>query len=341
MRPFTLAHASAIAALALSPVLVGCSNAQNQIGAVPAAPQSKARSSWMTPDAKNIKKLLYVSDEYTGQADVYDYKTLKLVGTLTLADAYGGECVDAKGDVYITQFGNASVVEYAHGGAKPIASFSTDGYTQGCSVDRNGDLAVGNFETLSFGQGDVQIFPRSGGSPQRYTSSECYEMSTPGYDHKGNLFVAATNGDQTFVCELPVGASSLRTVNVSQPIVDPGSVMWDGKHIAITDPGYQESNHTAIMRATESASGNLRIVGVTVLNGNCDGTLSAVGNTFIVGERNTPVNEKQGNAVIGINLWCNRFGNVGTDIWPYPAGGAPSANLPSGYDAVGAAVSIK
>jgi hypothetical protein len=329
----------AFAGLALC-VLADCSSAQKTIGATPAAPQSLPRSSWMALGAKKIEKLLYVSDEYAGSVDVYDYKTLKSVGMLSVAGAYGGECVDAKGDVYITQFGEASVIEYAHGGKEPLRSFTTDGYTEGCSVNRDGDVAVGNFESLSFGQGDVQVFPHSGGSPRRYTSSDCYEMSTPGYDNKGNLFVEATDGDQTFVCELPAGGSSLRTVQISQPIVSPGSVMWDGKYLALTDPGYQQSNHTAIMQATESASGDLTVVGVTLLNGNCDGSLSATGEPFIVGTRNTPVNDTQGKSVVGINLWCNHFGMMGTNIWPYPTGGAPTAELPSGYDSVGQAVSI-
>jgi hypothetical protein len=167
------------------------------------------------------------------------------VGTLTGLKVPYGERVDAKGDVYIANFGGASVVEYPHGGTKPIASFTTDGYTMDCSVDNKGDLAVGNFDNLSFGQGDVQGFFYGSSTPKRYTSGDCYEDWPPGYDPKGNLFVEGLSGNAT--------------------------------HEHVTSP-----------------------------SGTCDGSFVAVMQPF----------------------------------WAYPAGGAPVATLPSGYQSDGEAVSI-
>jgi hypothetical protein len=97
----------------------------------------------MSPDARTVKKLLYISDLSTNDVYVYDDQSGKAVGTLTGFNEPYGQCVDKKGDVWITNFQGKSVVEYAHGGAKPIHALNTDGSSDGCSVDpTTGNLAV-------------------------------------------------------------------------------------------------------------------------------------------------------------------------------------------------------
>src|SRR5579871_2767111 len=116
-------------------------------GPMPSLTKSvRAQRSWMLPSAKSIKKLLYVAGAATSTVYVYDYKTRALVGKLTGFLQPNGECVDAKGDIWITDWQATTTTEYAHGGTAPIATLYTQSEQTACSVDpTTGDLAVGTF----------------------------------------------------------------------------------------------------------------------------------------------------------------------------------------------------
>lgn len=258
--------------------------------------------------------VMYISDDY----DIYEYgKTLQTIGDNN--QPYG-ECVDAKGDTWITNFSGGTVVEYTHGGTQPIATLGTDGYSIGCSVSPNGDLAVANFSTAS-GIGNVQVFKHASGTPTNYSSQSAPYLWPPGYDAQGNLFVEAeTASGGVGVFGLPAGGSSLDPTPVPWTINVPGSVMWDGKYITFTDQeaGGPSANATTIYQARETKSG-LVPAGTTTLQDTCSGSQVDVVQPFIVGKKNTPVNKRQGALVIGGNLYCqNRL-----DAWKYPAGGQP------------------
>ncbi|HEX3368722.1 MAG TPA: hypothetical protein VHS56_04025, partial [Candidatus Cybelea sp.] len=85
------------------------------------------RPSYMQPDAGKKAALLYVGDWATNDVDVYDYANGKQVGTLTGFSEPYGQCVDAKGDIYITNFGAGNAVEYAHGGSTVLNTYSRVG----------------------------------------------------------------------------------------------------------------------------------------------------------------------------------------------------------------------
>lgn len=264
--------------------------------------------------------VMYLSDEAENVVDEY---TATLV-TLTGFNAPYGECVDARGNTWITNFSGESAAEYARGGTKPIATLNTNGYSIGCSVSPNGDLAVANFAGAN-GIGDIQVFKHASGAPTEYSNQEDYYFWPPGYDNKGNLFVEAQsyNGG-VGVAELPAGGSSLEPVSVNQTIYYPGSVMWDGKYITLTDQdagGNPSSPATTIYQMSEKPAGDLTVVGSTSLKDNCNGTQVDVVQPFIAGRKNTPVNKKQGELVIGGNLSCESR----VDAWKYPAGGEPIA----------------
>lgn len=283
--------------------------------------------SWMAPDAANIKRLLYVSDHHTDDVYVYDFRRRTLVGKLTgFHDPYG-QCVDAAGDVWITNFSGSSVVEYAHGRSKPLRTLATDGYSIGCSVAPQGDLSVANLTTSS-GAGDIEIWQNGTGTPSSYSNAQyCYYVWPPGDDNYGNMFVE-TNAS-SYVCELYYGGSQgLMPGNSGfyKPTINfPGGAMWDGEYITFTDQQYGGTNTTAIYQTTEEACGGLQIVGTTVLTDTCNDDDVGVTQPFIVGKENTPKNEVQGSLVVGGNLWCKHR----LDIWRYPAGGNPIWSLKS------------
>lgn len=95
--------------------------------------------------------------------------------------------------------------------------------------------------------------------------------------------------------------------------------MWDGKYITLTDQNYDATESTAIYQATESKSGNLKVVGTTDLTDTCNQTRADVPQPFIVGDLNTPVLRRQGTLVAGGNIACH----ARLDYWAYPF---PSGN---------------
>ena len=240
MRPQSLLTASAIAA-----VLTGCSGAPppgaSSAGYAPvdSASQAGARSngSWMAPEAKSID-LLYVSDLNTGDVDVYSYPAAKPEGKLKGFSAPHGECVDAAGDVFITSGNAGEILEYAHGGTKPINTLSDPGYfPKACSVDpKTGDLAVMNLPQTAL-SGDVAIYKHASGKPKSYTSSNLFFYYFDGYDSNGNLFVDGTAMDgRTFgLAVLVAGGKKFTPVSVNHEFVFPGGVQWVGQTLVVGD----------------------------------------------------------------------------------------------------------
>jgi len=281
-------------------------------------------NSWMSPEAKAVKKLLYVSDYDTGNVYVFSYGTGSLLGALSGVNGPQGQCVDARGNVWITALG--SVVEYAHGQIWPTKTLTTNGYGSGCSVSRDGDLAVANSAPESgSGPGDVQVWRHATGSPLTYYSNECPAPAPPGYDDDGNLYFQSVvyDGPQ-LVCLLPRGAKHIRQVSFDRRIDAAGSIQWDGKQLALTDSDYKQKKVTAIYRVQELRSGDLKLVGRTVLDDSCvNGYENEEYWLFIVGNKNTPVSREEGQAVVGGNMLCNNR----VSYWSYPGGGNPTKSL--------------
>jgi hypothetical protein len=282
--------------------------------AAPAMQDADRGVSWMAPNASRVKELLYVSDDASDDVYVYDYKALKLLGLLKGLRQPYGQCVDAHGNIWITDLTGQQVVEYAHGSIHWKKQLKTQGASVGCSVDpTSGNLAVANVKTTSSG-GNIRVFSSSG--YHDYSNGACYYLEQPGYDAAGNLYVEAYSSSNVVnVCELPRGGNSLTTVSVSQQIYAPSSVMWDGKYLTLADVNYNDSGSTAIYRTGEDTSGNLTVVGTTVLTDTCDGGNAEVWQPFIVGTQ-----------LVGFDTNCAKRQRI--SIWTYPTGGDPSKALP-------------
>jgi hypothetical protein len=284
-------------------------------------------SSWMLPQKKGVKSaLIYEGDYETNDVYVYDYSSGKLVGTLTGFEVPFGMCVDAKGDIYISNSNGGGTVEYAHGGTKVLNTYDTGPGPIGCSVDAKGDVAVTNFDY----PGEVTVF--SGGDPSKGTpySGACYYMWPMGYDHSGNLIGVGKNASGGVeYCALLSGGKSITLVSASGFTIDfPGGTMWDGKYIALADQEADGENQTGIVEATLSGS-TLTSHGEAILSCNPNSGFDLV-NPFVVGKKNTPVNNRRGKVVVGPG--CSGIG-----FWHYPKGGNPLksyGNDNSSYDAV-------
>ena len=260
--------------------------------------------SWMDPAYgvagahKKQKSLLYVGDDGTNDVYVYDFKSGKQVGTLTGFNGPYGMCVDATGDVYISNFDNGTVVEYAHGGTTVLNTYKSGGEPIGCSVDANGDVAA-----TSFDPGEVTVFARGDRSKGKtYSDPDCEFFWTAGYDDKGNLI---GEGEYSFIaaCALLAGAKSMTTLSESGITIDfPAGTMWDGKYVALGDQEAGGTFEDGVWPATLSGS-TLTAASQEVkfaLPPSC-GSYGDQVNPFILGKTNTPVNHHQGKVELGFD----------------------------------------
>jgi hypothetical protein len=293
--------------------------------------------SWMSPLAGGESKLLYVSAFNGDDVDVYDYPSGKQVGTLTGFSSPAGQCVDTKGDVYIANATNGAVDEYAHGGKKPIKTYTTSGDAYGCSVDKENDLAVTDFLGKSYSAGSITVFSKGSSKGVVYDDpADCYYIWPAGYDDKGNLVAIAENqaSEGVTFCALLKGSKSLTTLSASGfTIYSPDSTMWDGKYIALGDQQVGGGLQSGIVEATLSGS-TLTQRAQVVLSDDCDGDYTHVIQPFIVGRKNTPVNDRRSVAVVGGNDFCS----ADLRLWHYPNGGSPFKTFP--FQSGGQSVSI-
>jgi hypothetical protein len=250
----------AVSACAAVAMLAGCGGSQPPIGAPGAMPQSRALArhadrgtSWMLPEAKN-EDLIYAVGGCGGTC-ILSYPKGKLVGEIPgyFSNYFEALCSDSNGNVYLTD--DTQVVEFAHGGTTPIATFSLPG-TQafGCSVDpMTGNLAV------VFNISSVAVF--SSGSSNPAVFSALLEASYCGYDNSSNLFVDGYDSDKSALAELPKGGDSFEKLSLDQSVGQPGQVQWDGEHLSYEAIGRGQNTISQL-----SVSGSsVTVVGQTVL----------------------------------------------------------------------------
>ncbi|MGB8907337.1 MAG: hypothetical protein WCC84_01175 [Candidatus Cybelea sp.] len=224
-------------------------------------PHAARGHSWMLPEAKN-ETLLYVSNVYT--ITVYSFPKGKLVGTLSDFEKPYGECVDTKGNVYITDSSFGKIYEYAHGGTKPIKTLKDPEYVPyGCAVDpTTGNLAVANYSDASAREGDLAIYSKAKGYPKSYIGYDFYYYYYCGYDPKGNLYINGLNdyGENLEFGELAKGGTEIKDILLPNTVHFVGGVEWDGQYVAVGDGGvniyqYTFNNDKATLEGTTSLTG--------------------------------------------------------------------------------------
>lgn len=260
--------------------------------------------------------LLYVTDTVTSDVYVFSYPKGKLKQTLTGFRDPAGECADSQGNVFITNTGANTIVEYAHGGTKPIATLKDPGFFPvGCSVDsKTGNLAVTNVPSNYSTPGNVVIYRHAKGRPRgNYTDPNISQFLLCGYDAQGNLFVDGQNASYASAfAELPAGGTKLVDVKLDQQIQIAGGIQWDGKYVAIGD----QSNDTIYQFSFDGTQGTK--MGSTQLGG-----ATEVFQFWIDGSR-----------VVGPDTYGSDVG-----IWNYPAGGSPLKTIGGLYVPLGTVIS--
>jgi hypothetical protein len=280
-----------LATYALAATLAGCDRAQMLAG-VPPAPAGHLRS-WMASGAGR-RPLVYAGGDVASY--VFDFRSGKLVGTI--AETSFGTCSDTNGDVFFTQV--KRIVEYAHGGMKPIARFALGGTAYSCSVDpTSGDLAAVVFCLSKCGDEVVVLQPAE--HRRTYHDGTLDSLLFCAYDASGNLFVDGYNGSQFGLTELPKGARHFATVTLKKTIRFGAQIQWDGQDLAI-----QTSEHPRIYQVSVSGSA-AKIVHTIKLTG--------------VGNRATQSWIADGKIAVPTGERSKRPDEI--FFWDYPAGGNP------------------
>jgi hypothetical protein len=253
--------------------------------------------SWMAPEAKN-EDLLYISNVYT--VTVYSYPKGKHVGTLKGFYRPIGECSDKAGDVFIAN--GDTIVEYRHGGKKPIQTLTFPGYAaQLCSTDpTTGNLAV--TWDKGFSQGYVAVYQDAKGTAALYSNGNML-FSFCGYDNMGNLYVDGQYGEKQSdfaFAELPKGSGTLKSITLNQSIEFAGPVQWDGRYVAVGDNEAERIYQFTISGSSGTLEGTMSL-----------GDAQSIEQWWIDGKRVV------GSDDIPSTVW----------YWSYPAGGSATKSI--------------
>ncbi|HEY1883656.1 MAG TPA: hypothetical protein VGG51_11510 [Candidatus Cybelea sp.] len=276
-------------------------------------PQSRPIQIPVQPD-KHKKKSAdeYISNFYASSILEFNYpKSNSSVGTVGGSTDPQGMCtMNGKGTWWVVSSGSDQVLEYKAGGTSPITTLSvTAGEPAGCSVNSKGDVAVS-----ILGAGDVVVFAGGKGSGTTIGNGLASSYFL-GYDKAGDLFVDGKNAGSTFAfAEMKAGGKTFSPITVSNSILFPGQVQYDGTYITIND---QEAHD--IYQYTVKGS-KATVKGTVALNGTSDCV-----QTWIAGKL----------------VYCPDAGNENATVFKYPAGGNAVATLSGSFDGPIGSVSVK
>jgi hypothetical protein len=246
----SLSFKYALSALAGAALLAGCAGGGGSLTPGDAGTLGHslkaggAAKSWMSPDVRRSRGLIYVSDSATYDVYVYSFPKGQLVGTLTGQNNPAGLCVDTKRNVFVTQLYGHQIVEYKHGGTTPIRTLSDPGYEPGaCSVDPfTGNLAVANIVSDDFTQGNLLVYPKAKGTPTTYSppggaGGGWFSVNDVGYNFEsaGGLYFAGTCNGAFCAGVIPTGSSNAENVTLNVSPKSPGTVQFDGNYITFDD----------------------------------------------------------------------------------------------------------
>lgn len=243
------------------------------IAGIAGCSQTESLPASVSANAARIKNsdLLYVADLNRNAVLIFTYPAGEHIGTIKGLQRPHGECVDASGNVWVTNGLAANIVEFAHGGTTPIATLADpNAFPAGCAVDPvTGDLAVMNFPPGS-GAGNVVVYAGAKGTGQQLPASFSIIPYKGAYDAKGNLWVEGSTSDgiHVIVGEYLALKHQWRSILLKHGIVHPGGLQWLGNELVVGDQGPIDSPSTVYEFSMKGAVGKL--VGSTPLTNSCN-----------------------------------------------------------------------
>ncbi len=253
--------------VALALVVAGCAGGSMPQNVAPApSNRTSARPNTTASD------LIYVSEGGINQVSVLNYPGFHRVARIKGFRDPAGVCADTVGNVWVVNSKSTSVMEFARGGRKPIATLddSAASLPLACAVDpTTGNLAVTDMKGSSGGA--VLLYTDAQGSPTVYNASNLAVAYFCAYDANGDLFVDGLDSNYAFVLlELPYLGKTFETIAVSGTIGFPGGMAWDGQYLAVGDESYGGKHAAAIDDLALGTGSTATIVATVPLQKNCD-----------------------------------------------------------------------
>lgn len=170
---------------------------------------------------------LYVADDTDSAGWVSEYPLGKTKPSTIISDGIAGPsycAIDAKGNLWVTNYGSRNVTQYLKGSKRPHAVI-TKGltYPVGIAFDPSGNLYVGNFDSFSE---NVVVYAPGSKSPSRTITNGVTSPRGLAVDANGTLYV--TNVYQNDVAEYRSGQSD-PFQTITQAMDRPGDVAVDKK----------------------------------------------------------------------------------------------------------------
>jgi hypothetical protein len=140
-----------------------------------------------------------------------------------------------------------------------------------------------------------------------YSDSSCEYMWTMGYDDKDDL-IGVGEYTKIDVCALMAGSKSETTLTEQGITIDfPAGTIWDGKYIALGDQEAKGTYQTGMWPSTVSGT-TITSSSEAIFSDNCYSDYVDDVNPFVLGKKNTPIDNKQGKVMVGTNSWCEATG---------------------------------
>jgi hypothetical protein len=250
-------------------IFAGCAGSSAAVPSGPAASSAgfvaRRGVSWILPEAKRARELLYVADptpspSYTGVIDIFELSGLKykLIGQIQDDDAPDGMTTDSAGNLYVTDMG-VSTEGRAPGEIKiyPKGSTSYSRLIQPANwvpfdiaVGRDGTMYVANIAPIeSFAPGSVSIYPPNADQPSRVLRLKNFQVyGIARHAHTSDIYISylpTGNGDGT-IAQFRHARGKAIPLGVSYP--DPWGLLEDGNDHLLAASGsgsvnvYDEAN---------------------------------------------------------------------------------------------------
>jgi hypothetical protein len=303
----------ALVAIALCALFAGCNAARSTVPATITYGTSERAAPPAV--ASNKGAVLLATDYGTGDAYFFDYRTGKLLNTISDLETVEGVCSDGAGHFWVTA-GLLGVYAYSDSG-QSLGTLEDHGSPVGCAYDpKTGNLAVVNIIDSAVGSGFVAIFPKAQGTPQVYSDSAMPRPYFAAYvGRTGTLVVdgeGSTSHSDFALASFKNGA--FHNIDVKGASIGvPGGVSWSSKLHTIT-VGDQEA--PVIYQVALSG----KVTGKTTL------------------QCSPQCNDIVEDALFGDDLIVLQPNGI--DTFEYPRGGAPKHTSPFSFrEPVGVALS--
>lgn len=227
------------------PAMVGCGGPVAPGSLLPAAtaPLAHGSTSWILPEAKNAKALLYVADptgspSYSGVIDIFSLHGLqyKLVGQIQDDDYPDGMTTDAAGNLYVTDMGVATegpaagdIKVYPKGSKSYSRIIVSASWTPFDIAVRNGTLYVANIAPFAyFSPGSVSVYPPNADEPSRvlqWSNFQVYGVTL--HAQTSTIYVSyGASGSNGEIDEFVRARGKARNLDVSY--ASPWGILEDG-----------------------------------------------------------------------------------------------------------------